>query len=563
MFGTIRRHQTWLWAIIIVVIVISFVIYFNPSSQFGTGEVRTGDFGTIGEEKITVEKFGAAQREIYLRFFTSYGDWPDKDARNTGFDAERETFYRLLLLHKIKEQGIHVSTAVVAQHANEVLRSLGGGEPVPLSELVNRKLSERGLTAADFERFVRNEVAIQEFAALVAGSGRLVTPEEARAAYTREHEELSAQVVAFLAVDHLTSVNVSTQAVAQFYTNRMSAYRLPERVQVSYVAFSVSNHLAETEAELAKTNLTEIVDANMQRVGTNYLRFGKTPEEAKAKIREQIIRGQALVKARKLANEFATVLFDREPVKVENLDQLAKERGLTVKTSEPFDRENGPKDFNAGVNFVQAAFKLTPEYPFSSPVTDEDAAYVLAFNRRLPSEVPSLESIQARVTTDCRYEQAVMQARLAGAKFMVTLTNGLAQGRTFADLCTEAKLKPVLLPPFSLSTRSLPEVEQDLSLQQFKQIAFNTPVGKTSEMVPTRDGGMLVHVKSRMPLDETKMKAELPSFTAMFQQYRQNDAFNEWFRKQADEGLRNTAFAQMEAAKAKEGASPAPIRRKK
>ncbi len=559
MFGTIRRHQTWLWAIIIVVIVISFVIYFNPSSQFGRGgDVRTGDYGMIGEEKITVEKHDAALREAYLRFFFSYGEWPDKDARNTGFDAERETFYRLLLLHKINEMGIHISTAALAQHAHDLLRSLGGGSPVSIETLVSRKLSEKGMTAEDFERFVRHEVAIQELASLVGGSGLLVTPEEARIAYTREHEELSAQVVPFLAVDHLASVNVSNQVVGEFYTNRMSAYRIPERVQVNYVAFSLSNHLAEAEAELAKTNLTEIVDANLERLGTNYVRFGKTPEEAKAKIREQIIRGQALMKARIVANEFATVLFNQEPVKAENLDKLAKERVLTVKTSEPFDREDGPKDFNAGVNFAPTAFKLTADEPFSSPVPGEDAVYVLAFNRRLPSEVPPLDSIRARVTTDCRYQQAVSLARQAGVKFLASLTNGLAQGKTFANLCTEAKLKPVLLPPFSQSTRSLPEVEQDLPLQQFKQIAFNTPVGKTSDLVPTRDGGMLIHVNSRMPLDETRMKTELPAFTTMFRQYRQNDAFNEWFRKQAEDGLRNTALSRMQPSEMK----GAPVKRK-
>src|SRR3989304_2158125 len=103
MFGTMRRHQTWLWAIIITFTVISFVIYFNPSAQRGGGDVRVGDFGTIGGEKITIEKFRAAQGEVFLRYFTSYGDWPDKDAKNAGFDVERETFYRLLLLHKIKE----------------------------------------------------------------------------------------------------------------------------------------------------------------------------------------------------------------------------------------------------------------------------------------------------------------------------------------------------------------------------------------------------------------------------------------------------------------------------
>ena len=93
-----------------------------------------------------------------------------------------------------------------------------------------------------------------------------------------------------------------------------------------------------------------------------------------------------------------------------------------------------------------------------------------------------------------------------------------------------------------------------MSLSQFKQVAFSTPVGKASDLVYTRDGGMIVHVKARLPLDETKMKEDLPRFTAYLQQVRQNEAFNEWFRKQAEEGLRNTAFARMQAAQMQEGA---------
>jgi parvulin-like peptidyl-prolyl isomerase len=556
MFGTIRKHQTWLWAIIITFTVISFVIYFNPSSRYGD-EVSVGDFGNIGGEKITLEKFGAAQREVFLRYLTSYGDWPDKDARDTGFDTERETFYRLLLLRKIKELEIRVSSPVVAQLANDILRSFGGGNPVSLDMLVSRKLSERGLTAADFERFVRNEVAIQQLVSVVGASGRLVTPEEARTAYTRDNEELSAKVVAFLAVNHLQNVTVSTQAVAQFYTNQMPRYRLPERVQVSYVEFGLSNHLAEAEAELAKTNLNELIEADFQRLGTNYVRVGSTPEEAKAKIREARIRNEALLRARKQANEFATVLFDREPLKAGNLKALAEEKGLSARVTEPFDREEGPKVPNAGMNFAQAAFKLSEETPFSAPVAGPDGVYVLAFNRRLPSEVPTLESILTKVTGDCRYEQAVALARQAGRDFLATLTNGLAAGKSFSELATGAKLKPVLLPPFSLSTRSLPEVEQDLSLAQFKQVAFSTPVGQASDLILTRDGGLIVHVQSRLPLDEAKLKENLPRFAAYLRQARQSDAFNDWFRKQADEGLRNTALARQQPPQM-QGAPPAP-----
>ena len=66
---------------------------------------------------------------------------------------------------------------------------------------------------------------------------------------------------------------------------------------------------------------------------------------------------------------------------------------------------------------------------------------------------------------------------------------------------------------------------------------------------------MIVYVKARLPLDETKLKTDLPAFTAMLRQYRQNDAFNEWFRKNAEEGLRSTAFTQLQPSEMR-GAPP-------
>ena len=75
-------------------------------------------------------------------------------------------------------------------------------------------------------------------------TGELVTPQEAAAAYQREHQELSAQMVFFSASNYLSSVIVTPAAVDQFYTNFLAEYRLPDRVQVSYVAFEVTNYLA-------------------------------------------------------------------------------------------------------------------------------------------------------------------------------------------------------------------------------------------------------------------------------------------------------------------------------
>ena len=60
----------------------------------------------------------------------------------------------------------------------------------------------------------------------------------------------------------------------------------------------------------------------------------------------------------------------------------------------------------------------------------------------------------------------------------------------------------------------------------------------------TADGGIIVFVKAKLPMNEEKMKTDLPAFVAYVRQTRQNEAFNDWFRKEAERGLRDTPQAQ-------------------
>src|SRR6185295_7501105 len=153
---------------------------------------------------------------------------------------------------------------------------------------------------------------------------------------------------------------------------------------------------------------------------------------------------------------------------------------------------DGQEEFVAPPNFAKAAFSLTEQEPFASPIAGDDAVYVIAFEKKIPSEIQPLDRIRERVTADFRFTQAIQMARQAGTNFSAALTAGLAAGKTFSAVCDEAKVKPVALPPFSLATRTLPELEERVSLPQLKQIAFKTPVGKTSNFVPTIEGGLVL-----------------------------------------------------------------------
>jgi len=547
MFGTIRKHQEWLWAVIITLTVISFVIYFSPYSKMNNTRRAPMRYGSINGENIGEEAFYNALREIELRyFFMSRGNWPGDDAKRMGFDTQLETYKWLLMIQKQEEFGVHPGADAVSQFATQLLRQLSGGGQVSSEAFEKQILNPHGLQLADFERFVRHYLGIEELRSTLGISGQLVTPQEAKGLYERERQEVATEAVFFSASNHMSEVNVTPVALSQFYTNQLANYRIPERRQVSYVKFPLTNFVAEAEAEWAKTNLNELVENDFTRIGTNYLSLAKTPEEAKVKIRERYVNGLALRKARIKAADFGNELTNDVP-SVADLEKLAKAQNLLLNVSPPFDRDNLPKEIDANLDFLKQAFALTPQEPvLKTPIVGKDGVYIIALNKDIPSEIPSLDKIRDEVTKDYKKAQALGLARIAGMSFYQTLTNGLAKGKTFAAVCADAKLKPTEIPPFSLNTRDLPEIEDHVRINTLKELAFRTPAGRISEFQDTAEGGLILNVKSKLPLDENKMRTELPAFVSYVRQRRQEEAFEAWFRKEADKGLRDTPIARQQ-----------------
>jgi hypothetical protein len=94
------------------------------------------------------------------------------------------------------------------------------------------------------------------------------------------------------------------------------------------------------------------------------------------------------------------------------------------------------------------------------------------------------------------------------------------------------------LPAFSLSTQELPELGERTDLNQLKQAVFTTPVGKTSDFEATSDGGFVVYVQSRLPIDQAKMDSDLPQYVVALRRGRQAEAFNQWVNLEAGRQLR-------------------------
>jgi parvulin-like peptidyl-prolyl isomerase len=541
MFGTIRKHQTWLWAVIITLTIISFVSFLSPNSKINSGR-GPDNYGNINGEAVTRDQYINALHEVDLHTFFMNRHWLTDDKKE-GVDPQRETYQWLLLVQLQRNLAIHVGEDAAATMGRQMVRSFEKAGITSPAMFIEKVLQPHGLSVDDFERYIRHFVGIQELITTYGLSGKLITPQEAKALFEREHQELATEAVFFSASNYLANVSVTPEALSQFYSNRLANYIIPDRVQVSYVRFNVTNYIPQAETELG-SNLTESVEANYQRYGTNYFADAKTPEAAKGKIREQLIRMQAMNDAKKKALDFATVLFDIKPFTADTLANLASTNGITPGVTQPFDREEDPKDIEVGPDFTKAGFGLTPDEPYAGPLQGQDGYYVISYNKQIPHETPSLDQVRDRVTTDYKHSQALMQAQAAGRMFYQMATNGLAQGKSFTNICAEARVKASTLPPFSISTQSLPEVEDQINLRQLKQLAFTTNPGKVSNFQPTLPGGIVLYVSSKLPLDDSKTTTELPAFVANLRRSRQQEAFEEWFRKEVEKGLRETPVAQ-------------------
>jgi len=509
-------------------------------TRYGSG--RYAGYGSLYGKPVAMEEFVAAQREFLIMYWMSTHEFPKIGANFTKVDLEKETYVRLMKSAKARALGIHASLEAQQALATNFLSSLGrAGQPAPMSAFIEKVLQPEGLDAADFQRAVIDSLADMQLRQTLGLSGALIAPQEASQLYDREYQKFSAQAVFFSASNYVSRVTVTPGDVAKFYTNYMAYYRLPERVQLDYLEYDLTNFLTATEQKLGKTNIAAQAEAYYAQKGAEAVPEAKTPEEAKAKLRDMILRQSAAEMAKAKAKEFLNTLFAMEPTRPENLVALAKTNGLTVHATAPFSEAEGPEEFPAPADLSKDAFKLNAESPFwITPIAGAEAVYVIGLKNKLPSEIQPLDRIHDRVVTDFKTFEGTQQARAAGTNFYFNATVQLAVGKTFAQVAQTAGQVPVALNPFSLSTPTVPEAEGHAEAGEIKNAAFYTKPGHVSQFVPTADGGFVLFVQSMLPVDEAVKREAMPRFLAQERSQRENESFNLWLQAEANRELKST-----------------------
>jgi hypothetical protein len=546
MFGTLRRHQNKLWIAAIPFIIVSFVIFFSPNVSFMGGRPKQ-DMGSINGRPITREEYFDAQTELAIFVYFRTGKWPQgkADFEAMNMNLTREIYNRILLAELIRQQKIDIGSDAVAAWISQVFKQ-GESQPFDLKAYQNmiKTIGSHGATEDDFERFARIEVGRQHLVAVFGGSGRLLTPAEGEAAYRREHEEFVTEIVTFPATNYLAQVPADPVAISNFFNLRQADYWMPEQRSVEFVRFTLTNYHAAVEKTLAgQTNLEMGLEMEYTKRGTNNFKDATgrvmSRPEALAQIRKELHSQLSVYEGRKAAFEILTLVFDEmqaHPTNRTALQTIAASKGLAVQNTLLFDRESLPPELNVPPGFTEAAFGLSAEKPLAtSPVIGEDAVYVVGLRQVVPSRPRSFDEVRTQVIDDYRQQEAKRLAEEAAGKFSSSLTNAPGKDQKFSAVAAAAGLKVTKVPPFSLTTTTLPESSPAVNLRLLQRVATSLKTGESTPYIGLGEVGMIIHLESRLPIDAAKMKAELPEFLIRVQEQRQMQAFIDWVNRQSVE----------------------------
>ena len=294
MTNTFRRHHKTIMWIIIVGTSVSFVYYLTPTARNtggGGGYRAVASVGSIDDEPITQPQFAAAEREAAVALRMRGGQWPTPQSSEA---LPEIAFQQLFIAAKVKELNLEVTDDAIRAFTRRLF-GLQPGQAMPkdkFDEFVKVELNRKGRVGQDdFEHWVRDQIGAELLIRLYGMNGDLITSKEAEFFFRRFHEIMTVELVRFPLANYTNQIVLAEKDIQEFYDQNQARYSLPEREQINYIQFNLTNYLAIADQMLAGiSNFDAQVDANYSSKAPESYKDDAgnqlSAEAAKAKMKE-------------------------------------------------------------------------------------------------------------------------------------------------------------------------------------------------------------------------------------------------------------------------------------
>lgn len=491
MIHLLRKYQQPMMIGITIVIIIAFGWFFTPGNRSKNAPDR--------KIRIYDRSYSEAELERRGRSFSvaMYAGLQDLiigltlgDPRGEGAGTEF-VLNSYVLDHEAKRLGITADDNEVAGVIEKLPRfqTNGAYDPAKYSAFEETVLRPNGFSVARLEDLVRDQIRLQKLVTLL-GSTVELTPEEYRSEYVKSHQKMHVSAVRFDLAEFKASVQPTEEEIGKVFKDREKTYISSEKRAVSYVKLDLS------EAEKARSG-KDLMDAR-----------------------------QSLANR---ANDFGQDLLKENAT----FGEVAKKYGLEVKTTPEFSETEPPSEIAAVPQAAATAFKLSEKDATSDALAMGNGYCVLHLEKVTPARQLTFEEARPQVIEQIKTERANTALVAKAQEVQTKIAADLKAGKPFADAAKNAGQKIEELPAFSLVDRQALEEKPDAQEIIGRAVAMTD--GELGEVVPVANGGLLLFLEKRDPIDESQYQKDVAAQLASTRERKSFVTFIGWLQLRGKE----------------------------
>lgn len=362
-FNKLIRNR-WLWGAFAIAISAFFAFDFLIADLGSEPRAESsGDAGTLAGKSVDAKLFSALTEEV--RGFGRARDHQMKQG-----DVNRQAWENYAALLVAGQAGVEATDAEVqAIIRRDPSFQQNGGFSFALYQ---RALRDNGLTPERFEAFLKRRVTLMRLGQAVLGSAAWTSPMELDRAVADMTDTFTVKVATFAqSKKDADAVKVDDKALKAWYEKNRKSLELPERTKIRFVKFDATDKGLLARMAVTEDEMRDRYDVTIDKytsTDTNGVETVKKFEDVKAGI-EKELRQIAAVQCLETNLNFRA--YAQKAAKgASRLDEIAKEEGLKVQTSDWFALDGGYQE-----DFMKRTYQICPGAKgFSEAVAELDAS---------------------------------------------------------------------------------------------------------------------------------------------------------------------------------------------
>src|SRR6266567_6196963 len=500
MITILRKHRHWLM-IVIAILALPFCIYFVKTDY---SAIRPDQFARIYDRNIPMLE--AQQNARLLDLGRALGMSDFVQSLTMGATEQNQVYAQfilnlLILRHEAARLGIRPTSSEIADIVRDLpaFRSEGGFDFKKFNDFVQNALSPNGLSEAQIEELVRDQLCLKQIKQLLA-AGVSVPETEIKTNYEQAYDKLYVGLIRLRPADFAKEITIGDDDVRKYYEAHKAELKSDEKRKVEFV------------------------------------RLALTDDQKKLTGKERV---EALQKLSDRANDFTQALLEKGAA----FKQVAAKFQLPMQLTGEFTATTPDPKLNVDPQLSAAAFKLSPQEPNSDPIQVTDGFYIMHLAGIVEARPLTVEEAKPKIVDAIKRSRTRELMSTKGAELVHQLREETKSGQPLEAAIRKTGAKAEKVPPFSLfdqtpEAQSKEEKKEPPELVAIKDaVAYLNP-GEISDFLPSEESGLITILEKRERSADVNNVAKKAAFENRVLNNKRQIVFYEWLRdRQREAGV--------------------------